>query len=496
MDPHKVYQNAGQSIMHALYDTLLYVAPDGTLGPGLATEWDVVDDTTIELTLRDGISFHNGEPFDADAVRVSLYRILDLDPATDAPITDDAQKLNSGVRGDYLAVEKVDVIDASHVRLNLSRPDAALPSALGRLFIVPPDYLAETGNAGLALRPVGTGPFTFVEWVKDDHTTVARNAAYWASPRGEPLVDTVTFRPLLDPPARLNEFTTGGIDILQDTTVDDRDAIEGSGGSLLFRDTDPHHVEIWMIADRGGALAADPNTPAATKQAIEALAKPEVRQALNMAVDRQTIIDTLLGGLGMPMTHLFVNGDFGFDPSIEPYRYDPDAARGMLADAGYPDGLDVTLDFCTCDRLDPIEAAIADLADIGVRVTIRQYEIQQFNDGWSDTTNPFRSSRLGFNDPNTFLQLWFKTPPPPGQGFSLGRYSNPQMDSLIDQQAVEYDPAARLAVLHEIGALSHADPAAIFLWTSPNLYAAGARVRDWEPHFLGYVPVVNVSVAG
>jgi peptide/nickel transport system substrate-binding protein len=494
MDPYLVYQNAGNTIMFAVFDTLLTVAPDGSLGPGLATEWTVTDDTTIALTLRDDVTFHDGERFDATTVRSSIYRMQDRDPTTGEPLTDQTRLLNSGMRNDYASIESVDAVDPTHATLHLSRPDAALLSALGRLFMVPPKYLTEVGNADFAQRPVGTGPFRFVEWQKDDHSTFERNPDYWASPRGAPLVDRVTFRPLLDPPTRLNEFTTGGIGILQDAAFDDRPAIEDVGGELQFLDTDPHHVEIWMTADKGGDLANDPNAPAATKQAIEALAKPEVRRALNLAVDRQTVIDTLMGGLGSPMSHLFVNGELGFDPEIEPYRYDPEAAKQLLADAGYPDGLDITLDFCTCDKLDPIEAAIGDLADIGVRVTIKQLEISQFNAGWGKGTDPLRSARLGFHDPNTFLQLWFKSPAP--DRFSLGRYSNPEMDALIDEQAVEYDAATRVDTLHRIGRLSHDDPAAIFLWSSPNLYATAATVVGWAPHYLGYLPVVNVSVTG
>ena len=496
MDPYRVYQSAGTSMMYAMFDPLLNVASDGTLGPGLATGWTVTDDKTIELELRDDVTFHDGEPFDADSVRASIYRIQDRDPMTGDPITDQSQLLQSGLVGDYMAIERVEVVDATHVVLHLSRPDAALLSALGRLFMIPPDYVAEVGNATFGQRPVGTGPFRFVEWQRDDHATFERNPDYWASSRGRALVDRVTFRPLLDAPTRMNQFTTGGIDILQDASVDDRATIEDAAGELVYLDVDPHHVEIWLTADG----IAPPDAASETVTAIEALTKPEVRRALNLAVDRQTIIDNLLGGLGMPMSHLFVNGDLGFDPDVEPYPYDPAQARRMLADAGYADGLDVTLDYCTCDRLDPIQAAVDDLAEVGVRATIKPIEIGQFNATWgrpregSPGTSPLRSSRLGFHDPNTLLQLWFKTPSRAG-GY-LSRYANPEMDALIDEQAVEYDTEARLEVLHRIAARTHDDPAAIFLWSSPNLYAVGSRVVGWEPHFLGYLPVVDVGVGG
>jgi ABC-type transport system substrate-binding protein len=105
-----------------------------------------------------------------------------------------------------------------------------------------------------------------------------------------------------------------------------------------------------------------------------------------------------------------------------------------------------------------------------------------------------RSSRLGFTDPSTFLRLWLATPSATG-GF-LSRYSDKAMDKLIDQQAVTYDREERIGLLHQIGALSHDDPPAIFLFHSPNLYATAPRVTGWQPHFIGYIPVVGVSVSG
>ena len=491
MDPYLVYQTAGISIMSAIFDTLLTVANDGTLGPGLATEWTVKDPTTIDLTLRDDVVFHDGEPFGADAVRFSIYRILDRDTDTGDPLPK-GQGIGSSMSSDYASIESVQVVDDAHVTLKLARPDAALPAALGRLFIVPPDDVTQKGNEGFAAAPVGTGPFRFVEWKKDDHTLVTVNEDYWDSPRGKPMVDTVRFRPLTDPTTRLNELTAGGIDIMQDATVDQQSTIEGAGGALVHRDDDPHHVEIWLTTDG----IAPPGADAATTTAIEAFMKPEVRQALNMGIDRQTIIDALLGGLGKPMSQLFVEGEQGHDPSIQPFAYDPGGAKLALEQAGYPDGLDVTLDYCTCDRLDPIEAAVADLADIGVRATIKPMEIGQFNQTWgrpngdNPGTDPMRSSRLSFNDPNTFLQLWWKK-----DGF-LSRYDEPQMDELIAKQLSEYDPAARVKTLNEIAALSHEKPGAIYLWSSPNLYAVGPNVQGWEPHFSGYLPVVNVARTG
>jgi peptide/nickel transport system substrate-binding protein len=489
LDPALVYQSAGQSVMFAIFDTLLTIAPDGKLGPGLADSWRIVDPTTIELKLHPNVRFQNGEPFDSSAVQTSIYRIMDRDPTTGEPIANDADKLNSQWIRDFGSVESVAGVTPDTVRIKLKNPDVAILNALGRTFIVPPKYLLEVGNAGFGEKPVGTGPFSFVERAKDDHTTVAKNAGYWDSPRGVPLVDQVVFRPIPDPSTRVNELIAGGVDVIQDPTPDDLDRIEEAGGRVPTMG-DARRYMIWLSADGKGALAEDASKTPAQATALEALAKPEVRQALNLAIDRQAIIDTLLQERGAKMTGLFVEGDPGFDPSIEPFDYDPERAKQLLAAAGYPNGFEVDLDTCTCDRSDLPEAVVGELAKVGVKATIRPFEISQFNADWgAGKQNPMRASRLSFSDPNVYLQLWVHT------GGPLSRFSDPEIDALIDSQQAEYDEGRRVEILREIGVKAREAAPALFLWSSPNLYGASKAVPDWQPHLLGYLPVVNVGVS-
>jgi peptide/nickel transport system substrate-binding protein len=489
LDPALVYQSAGMSVMFALFDTILTIAPDGTLGPGLATSWTIVDPKTIELKLRSGVPFHGGsETFDAEAVRFSIYRIMDRDPATGTPITDDTKKLNSQWSRDFASVDKIDVVDATTVRILLTNADATILNALGRTFVVPPKYVAQVGNDGFAQKPVGTGPFAFGERVKDDHTTVLKNDSYWDSPRGKPLVDTVVFRPIPDTATRLNELVTGGVDLIQDPSPDQLDRIAAAGGTVPTMG-DARRYMIWFSTDGKGVLAENPNKTAAQKTALEALAKPAVRVALNLAVDRQAIIDTLLKERGSKMTGLFVEGDLGFDPSVKPFDYDPTTAKQMLADAGYPNGFEVDLDICTCDRSDLPEAVAGELAKVGVTVNLMPAEVTRFNTDWGEgKQNPMRAARLSFSDPNVYLELWLKSDGP------LSRFGDPEVDKLIDAQAAEYDTDKRIAILREIGTKTRAAAPALFLWSSPNLYGAAKTVPDWRPHLLGYLPVVNVSV--
>ena len=489
MDPYRVYQNAGFSIMYAIFDTLVTIAPDGSLGPGLANSWTSPDAKTLELKLHPGVKFQDGEPFDAAAVKFSLYRIADIDPATSSPYpVGDSRRLNSAFASNFASLASVEIVDPLTVRLHLSQPDSGLLGNLGTLQMVPPQYFAQVGNAGFALKPVGTGPFKFVEWVKDDHITLEANPDYWNSPRGKPLVQTVIFRPIPDVSTRISELATGGIQIMQDLPFDQAAQVKASGDQAVYL-SDAHSLAIWLTTDKGGNLAKNPGDQAT---AIAALANPVVRQALNMAIDRKTLVATVMDGYGEPMNSLWVTGDKGYDPSLPAIPFDPVKAKQILAQQGYPNGFSVNMDTCTCDDQSIYEAVAGMLANVGVQVTLKPAELAQFNDAWSKgDTNPMRAARLGFPvDPNTELYLWLYS-----KGY-LSRYDNPQVDALISQQAGlpsdDYGPA-REAILRQIAVATQADPPAIFLVGDGSLYGTVGKGLTWQPNVQGYIPVVNVS---
>jgi peptide/nickel transport system substrate-binding protein len=489
MDPYRVYQNSGFSVMYAIFDTLITIAPDGSLGPGLADSWSSPDPKTLELKLHPGVTFQDGEPFDAAAVRFSLYRIADLDPATSTPYpVGDSRRLNSAFASNFASLASVEVVDPLTVKIHLSQPDSGLLGNLGTLQMVPPQYFAQVGNAGFALKPVGTGPFKFVEWVKDDHITLEANPDYWNSPRGKPLVQTVIFRPIPDVSTRISELATGGIQIMEDLPFDQAAQVKAAGDQAVYL-SDAHSLAIWLTTDKGGNLAKNPGDQAT---AIAALANPVVRQALNMAIDRKTLVATIMDGYGEPMNSLWVTGDKGFDPSLPAIPFDPVKARQILAQQGYPNGFSVNMDTCTCDDQSIYEAVAGMLANVGVQVTLKPAELAQFNDAWSKgDTNPMRAARLGFPvDPNTELYLWLYS-----KGY-LSRYDNPQVDALITQQAglpTDDYGADRVAILRQIAVLAQADPPAIFLVGDGSLYGTVGKGLTWQPNVQGYIPVVNVS---
>ena len=489
MDPYRVYQNAGFSVMYAVFDTLVTIAPDGALGPGLADSWSSPDDRTLELKLHPGVTFQDGEPFDATAVRFSLYRVADIDPTTSKPYpVGDSRRLNSAFASNFGSLASVEVVDSLTVKVHLNAPDSGLLGNLGTLQIVPPQYYAQVGDAGFALRPIGTGPFKFVEWVKDDHITLEANPDYWNSPRGKALVAKVIFRPIPDVATRISELATGGIQIMEDLPPDQAAQVKAAGDQAVYL-SDAHSLAIWLTTDKGGNLAKNPGDQAT---AIAALANPAVRRALNMAIDRKTLVSTILDGYGEPMNSLWVSGDKGYDPSLPAIAFDPAGAKAILAQQGYPNGFSVNMDICTCDNSAIYEAVVAMLANVGVQVTLKPAELAQFNDAWGKgDTNPMRGARLGFPvDPNTELYLWVYS-----SGY-LSRYKDAAVDALINQQAGlptdNYGPA-RVAILRQIAIQAQQDPPAIFLVGDGSLYGTVGKGLSWQPNVQGYIPVVNVS---
>ncbi|MBI1802186.1 MAG: hypothetical protein HYR71_11230 [Chloroflexi bacterium] len=460
MDPYFVYQNAGQSIMRSLFDNLLDRDFTGNIIPSLAESWSLVDEKTLEFKLRKGVKFHNGEDFDANSVKFSIERMLNPD-------------LKAGGRNQYASIDTVNIVDPFTVRIVLKKTDATVIQALSGLQMLPPNYLKQVGDVGFGKAPVGTGPFKFVEWVKDDHATVEANPNYWVgSFKGKPLVKTVIFRPIPEASTRIAELKTGRVHLIQDLPTDQVKDVEAAGFKAAALDTGSH-FDIWLVADAGGPLA-----------------DKRVRQALNYGVNVEGIVAALLQGRGQRIASPFAAGVMGYDSTLKPYPYDLNKAKSLLAEAGLASGFDIMLDACTCDRLDLTQAVVGELAKMGVKATIRSFEISIFNDNWiKHTTSGLIAARLGGSgDPSTLLNFWVKT-----KGL-LTRYSNTDADKLIDQGAGTLDVNKRIETYKQLGKVLNDDPPAIYLWSSIYLYGVSPKLDGWKPHTSNQIIVANVTV--
>jgi peptide/nickel transport system substrate-binding protein len=353
LDPHMHSSRLAHIADYHLYDTLMYRSPkDGYKpGPGLATSLRSLNPTTWELKLRQGVKFHNGEPFNAESVKFTIDRVLD--PAT-----------KSVTRGNFTWIKEVKIIDEFTVQILTAKPFPAAPEFLTLSYIVPPKYLKSVGDEEFSKKPVGTGPYKFVEWRKAEHLIVEANTDYWKdSPKGMPKIKTIVFRTIPETTTQIAELLSGGVDIIRNVPPDQIAVVKDSANARISA-TKILRVNSLMLDSAGRAS----NTP---------LTNQKVREAIAHAINVDEMLKTILSGYA-ERTATGVNPlHFGFDGSVKPYPYDPERAKKLLAEAGYPNGFEVTFNTYsgTITSMDQMADAMAGyLAKVGIKAKRRHIE--------------------------------------------------------------------------------------------------------------------------
>src|SRR3990167_4177448 len=348
-DPHMHTARMGIIINQHIFDTLL--TRDTTTwkpAPHLAEAVKNVNPLTWELRLRRGVTFHNGEPFNAESVKFSFDRVLN--PEQKSPI-----------RGNFTWIKSVDVVDEHTVRILTTKPYPLIQEILtfGNFGMVPPKYIKEKGDANFAKNPVGTGPFKFVEWRKGERTVMEANERYW---KGAPAIKTLTFRVIPEAATQIAELLSGGVDIIRAVPPDQIPAIDRSGTARITA-TKILRV-VYLQLDGDGRAGKTPLTDV------------RVRRAINHAVNVDEIMQKVLGGKAVRAATGTNPMAFGFDPAIKPYAYDPQAARKLLAEAGFPNGFEVTLNtyagsIVSVDQVS--QATMGYLGKVGIKVKPRHF---------------------------------------------------------------------------------------------------------------------------
>jgi peptide/nickel transport system substrate-binding protein len=235
----------------------------------------------------------------------------------------------SGVIGSYKSIEKVTVVDPYTVQLNLAQPDAGLLWSLAyALAMLPPSYYQEVGIQGFSQKPVGTGPYKFVEWVRGDHVTLEANDNYWqGSPKGKPGVKTIIFRPIPEESTRVAALRSGQVQIARNIPSDLAPSLESAETGTMT-----------VAATTIPIIHLDAKNDGPTKDL-------RVRQALNYAIDVETIMKDLRRTSGNRLAAPLSQSTLGYDASLKPYTYDPVKAKQLLAEAGLANGFETRLDY-------------------------------------------------------------------------------------------------------------------------------------------------------
>lgn len=464
MDPHFTATAANAEATKQIYDSLVRSGNDLSLQPGLATEWKALDDTTWEFKLREGVKFHDGSDFTAEDVKFSIERI----PSVTGP-----NPTTIYVR----RIAEVEIVDPYTVRLKTNGPAPTLPNDMIRLFIVSHNAAAGLNNADEASAAfnsgkaaIGTGPYKFVQWAPTEDLVLERFDDYWGG--AEPWAKVIR-KEISNDAARVAQLKAGAVDIISKVPATDIATLEADSNIALtpveniyitymefdFREDSP---QVW---DKAG-----------NKLAVNPLRDPRVREAFDLALDRETIVEFALEGLGAVPTQMVTESIFGYNPSLEPAAYDVAKAKALLAEAGYPDGFKVQLSYAT-DRL-PVEMGptVAQmLASIGIDVEVNGVPAAVFNPArtrgeyslymasWGTVTGEASytlSSLMHTNDPEKGLGA-----------FNVRGYSNPEMDKLIQEAGVEMDVEKRRELLEAAAALAATERPNLGLVVNKSVWA-------------------------
>lgn len=471
MDPQVVTAVNDFRILVNIYDGLVRYA-DGSLEvkPALATDWTISDDgLTYTFTLRQGVTFHDGTPFNADAVVFNFERMLD----EDHPYHETGP---FPLAFFFSAIESVTAPDPYTVVMQLNEPYAPLLSNLAYPtgLIVSPAAVQEHGEH-YGRNPAGTGPYRFARWQTNRQVALERNPDYWD---GAPTLAGVVFRPITDANARVTEMLSGGIDLMVEVPPDNVALFAESDDFRLYEQAGPH---VWFLI----------------LNTLEGpFADQRVRQAVNYAIDKRSLVEDVLQGTATiaagPTPAAF---EWAYNDTLEPYPYDPERARELLAEAGYSDGVDITF-YVTeggSGMLDPIPmgtAIQADLARVGINTRIETYEwntfLERVNPGLEGKADMAQMAWMT-NDPDTLPFLALRTDAWPDEGgFNSGYYSNPEVDALLERARVSTDFSERAELYKQMQVIVQEDAPWAFIanWKQNAVSISAVQNFRLQPSFL------------
>ena len=310
LDPHKEFSEKNHTIVQQIFEGLVRFGPDGEILPALATRWRRLDDKTIQFDLRRGVVFHDGTPFQADSVKFSIERYLD--PETGFPAF-----------GYINSLARVDIVDDYKVNIVTHNPDGLLLNRLaGFIVIVPEKHYRNTPPESLKDGPVGTGAFRMRAWERGKELLLVKNEKYWDSTL--PKVDQLIFK-FLPAEEQVDALLDGHIDILTNVPGTRTLEVKSNPSTSILKKPSLY------------TMAGNFNT------SRKPLADPKVRQAINLAVNKSDLIRYDIFGNGIPIGTLSMDGEFGHNKNLRPYPFDPEKARALMKEAGYPEGFELNV---------------------------------------------------------------------------------------------------------------------------------------------------------
>jgi peptide/nickel transport system substrate-binding protein len=420
----------------------------------LAESWRLVNDTTWQFKLRRNVKFHNGEPFDAAAVKFSIERMLD--PKQAAP-----------GRTSIATIDRAEVLDPLTVNVITKKPFPLLPVRMspghcGTVGILPPKYLAQVGDAGFAVKPVGTGPYKFVEWVKDERLVLEANKDYH---RGAPAIDRLVFRPIPELTTRVAALLSGQADLVSDVPPDQVAKVQASGVARTEVSTLGGFVIMMKITNY---LMPGPWQDV------------RVRKAMNHAIDMPTIVKTVLEGYGDILGVPLEKEALGFNPNIKWYAYDPERAKALLREAGHPNGFEITLHVPNrryMNDIEVVQAMAQMLGKVGIKAKVEVGEQSVYTTKWRQRQLlPVYMVAWGgagiFDGDLLVNSLHSKS--------ALAIHKNEALDKILEEAQGSNDPEKRKALYWKAQEIVFEDAPIITAYQQAHIFGISNRL-DWTP---------------
>lgn len=476
LDPAIVTDGESFKVTENIFETLLnFGEQDTSVNPGLAKEWEVSEDgLTYTFHLQEGVKFHDGTDFNAEAVVKNVERWK-------GGAEEKFYYFHSMFKSEGEDIIKsVEAVDDYTVVFTLSRPQAPFLKniAMSPFGIASPTAFESAGDA-FGDNPVGTGPFKFVEWKRNDSITVEKNEDYWQE--GLPKLDKIIFRSIPDNSARLNALTTGEIDLADGINPSDAATVESNAELQLIERPSMNVGYLGLTTTR--------------KPFDNAL----VRQAVNYAIDKQAIVDAFFQGRAEVAVNPMPSSISGYNEEIKGYPYDPEKAKELLAEAGY-DGEEIELWAMPVPRpympdgQKVAEAIQKNLADVGIPSKIVTFEwatyLEKAKNGEADA---FLLGWTGDNgDADNFLYTLLDKDTIGSNNYTY--YSNEEVHELLISAQSETNEEKRNELYKQAQAIIHEDAPWVPLAHSTPLLAAKKGVTDYFPHPTGSESLINVSI--
>ncbi len=455
IEPHLEGADIWQQRKPLIYENLVVIDDELMPRPQLAERWERVSDVEYVFYLRRGVRFHNGKEMDAEDVKYSYERVMD-------------PKTGSGGRGDLIMIQSIEVIDRYTLRFKLHEPSATFLINLGGKYngVIPKDYV-KTGTE-LQASAVGTGPFKVERFEPNQRISLRRFEQYWDA--GKPYLDGVEYIAVPDESSIVAGLRAGRIHAAVLATP--------INFQVVSRERDLNSIRApairWVVLD----LAGD----------MEPTSNPDVRRAIALAIDRETVLQIAGAGLGDRLGVLPPAMTYWAVPWQElPNQVrDVSAARALLRKAGYARGLDMRIRNITGfpELADSLQVIVDNLREAGINVTVETVDIGVWIRDWIQRQAPPTMNVWGgFVDPDQTFYRHYHSPP---KGMDFRRWNNPEVDRLLDEGRVTLEPEKRRPIYRRVQQLMAEDPISVPLYAPNLLYSLQKSVQGFRPHPTGF----------